>query len=220
MRAFTLIDNAAIENVFRMYSNTDIITFSTFIIQEVSDRISLFLGDNYSNINDCSFNSLFGELIYKLECIDKSLSISNYEILLGVNIHIPKEFEDKIFISTQKDKVKLVFTETLSHIESLQFIKAQDIENQAYIEQVIYELELKVAFKKIRELTAEYSLKILKTNNLGFIAVPLQIDTRGEILLVPNISEGRVKSTFIRLEHCDDESSNIIKSKNINLKLI
>lgn len=220
MRAFSLNDNASIEDIFRQFPVTDIVVFSTYIIQEMCDRLSLFLGDDYANLDDCTFNCLFGEKIYNIECKGKSLSVHDYEISSDSKINIPKEFEDKIYISEiENNKTKLIFTEELNSRENIQFIKSQSIENQAYCEQIIYELGLKRAFKEIKEITAQYSIKILQKNDLGFIAIPLQIDTRGEILLIPNIAEGRVKSTFIKLDHKNDNTSKIIESRSTNLDL-
>lgn len=202
MRAFKLKKYSDISKVLESLNNNKILPqdLESWIVEELFDRMPLFIGDNHENLEECSFNSLFSKQLYELEKFEKRIDLYTAKLEEAVEINIPDDLKVILTLAQSHNTSYLRFNKKLNRNEEDRLVNAQTNENaRRTIQEILKTQYLKLCYFHVKESFGAANMRFLANQKGGFIAAPLQPDTRGEFLLIPYFNESEIECSRVRL---------------------
>lgn len=192
--------------------------FICFVVSEFTYRIFLIIGDNFENLEDAVYVSMFSKKVHHIENSDINLKTNNnfvskefFEGIRDVSV-LTDEIEDINPYQVQIKSLKIHMAEVVD------FLAKQEENIKFRLKDLIFDYFVKLAYQKIKDDMKKAMNEIFSKNQIGVVMANLQPDDRGEFLLVscnPNQNKFVVKS-FLLNE--DLEISNLSEVKNLSLK--
>lgn len=192
MRSFTLCDTSTLKRIFsnteKFYSN-----LIKYVNGEFVARLEAFWDYETKKIYNICFLTEYSRLLNQIEIEEKNINI--YKTCMPGKLNIPQQLESV---------VKYVDAETVEVRRKLskdEFSLLQEANEDNLMPFLFFKdrLLLKLSYLHVcSEVTAQTS-KLLRDRDITYFAIPFQHDTRGEFLLLSNISSYNIQTQNVKI---------------------